>query len=35
MVVVLMGVSGCGKSLVGQALAAELGWPFLTRTISS
>lgn len=23
-----MGVSGCGKTAVGQALAAELGWPF-------
>src|SRR5512134_2204330 len=29
MIVVLMGVSGCGKSVVGQALAADLGWPFL------
>jgi gluconokinase len=28
-VVVLMGVSGSGKTVVGQALAAELGWPFL------
>ena len=28
MIVVLMGVSGCGKTAVGQALAAELGWPF-------
>jgi gluconokinase len=27
-IVVLMGVSGCGKTAVGQALAAELGWPF-------
>jgi gluconokinase len=24
-----MGVSGCGKTVVGRALAAELGWPFL------
>lgn len=24
-----MGVSGCGKSTFGRALAAELGWPFL------
>jgi len=24
-----MGVSGSGKSVVGQALAAALGWPFL------
>jgi len=23
-----MGVSGCGKTAVGQALAADLGWPF-------
>ena len=28
MIVVLMGVSGSGKTVVGQALAAELGWPF-------
>jgi len=28
MIVVLMGVCGCGKTVVGQALAAELGWPF-------
>ncbi len=26
--VILMGVSGCGKSTVGQALAAALGWAF-------
>ena len=24
-----MGVSGCGKTAVGRALAADLGWPFL------
>ncbi len=29
MVVVLMGVSGSGKSTVGRALAADLGWAFL------
>jgi gluconokinase len=29
MIVVVMGVSGCGKSTVGEALAADLGWPFL------
>ena len=28
MIVVVMGVSGSGKSVVGQALAADLGWPF-------
>ena len=28
MIVVLVGVSGCGKTAVGQALAADLGWPF-------
>jgi gluconokinase len=28
-IVVLMGVSGCGKTAVGRALAADLGWPFL------
>lgn len=25
---IIMGVSGCGKSSVGQALAASLGWDF-------
>lgn len=29
MIVVLMGVSGSGKSTVGRALAEELGWSFL------
>lgn len=29
MIVVVMGVSGSGKSAVGRALADELGWPFL------
>lgn len=28
MIIVLMGVCGCGKTTVGQALAASLGWPF-------
>ena len=28
MIVVVMGVSGSGKTVVGQALAKELGWPF-------
>jgi gluconokinase len=28
MIVVVMGVSGCGKTTVGRALAAALGWPF-------
>jgi len=28
MVVILMGVSGSGKSTVGATLAARLGWPF-------
>ena len=28
MIVVVMGVSGSGKSVVGQALADDLGWPF-------
>jgi gluconokinase len=27
-VIVLMGVSGCGKSTVGAELAQKLGWPF-------
>lgn len=29
MIVVVMGVTGCGKSTVGEALAASLGWRFL------
>jgi gluconokinase len=29
MIVVVMGVSGSGKSTVGAALAARLGWPFI------
>jgi gluconokinase len=29
MIVVLMGVSGSGKTTVGRALAQELGWEFL------
>lgn len=28
MIIVLMGVSGSGKTTVGKALAADLGWPF-------
>ena len=28
MMIVVMGVSGCGKSTVGQALARSLNWPF-------
>jgi carbohydrate kinase (thermoresistant glucokinase family) len=28
LVIVLMGVAGCGKSTVGTELAAALGWPF-------
>lgn len=27
--IVVMGVSGCGKSTIGQALAQKLGWRFL------
>ncbi len=27
--IVVMGVSGCGKSSLGQALAAALGWPMI------
>lgn len=29
MIAVIMGVSGCGKTTVGRALAAECGWEFL------
>jgi gluconokinase len=29
MIVVLMGVSGCGKTTVGMLLAQQLGWEFL------
>jgi carbohydrate kinase (thermoresistant glucokinase family) len=29
MIVLLMGVCGCGKSTVGRALASELDWPFI------
>jgi len=28
MILILMGVSGSGKTVVGQLLAAALGWPF-------
>ena len=28
MIVVLMGVSGAGKTTTGEALASALGWPF-------
>jgi gluconokinase len=28
MIILLMGVSGCGKTTTGQALAAALAWPF-------
>lgn len=27
-IIVLMGVAGCGKSTIGEALSAILGWPF-------
>jgi carbohydrate kinase (thermoresistant glucokinase family) len=29
MIVVVMGVTGCGKSTVGEALAGSLGWKFI------
>lgn len=29
MIIVLMGVSGSGKTTIGQVLAAQLGWTFL------
>lgn len=28
MIIILMGVSGAGKTTIGRSLAAELGWPF-------
>lgn len=28
MAIVLMGVSGCGKTRIGEALSQKLGWPF-------
>jgi gluconokinase len=28
MIIVVMGVCGCGKTTIGQALARDLGWPF-------
>ena len=28
MIIVIMGVSGCGKTTIGQQLADRLGWPF-------
>jgi gluconokinase len=28
MVIILMGVSGSGKTVIGQLLARDLGWPF-------
>ncbi|WP_347274476.1 gluconokinase [Candidatus Kuenenia sp.] len=28
MIIILMGVSGCGKTTIGRLLADDLGWPF-------
>ena len=28
MIIVIMGVSGCGKTTIGQMLADRVGWPF-------
>lgn len=28
MIIILMGVSGCGKTTIGKQLAQELNWPF-------
>lgn len=29
MIIILMGVSGCGKTTIGKLLAGRLGWPFV------
>ena len=29
MIVIIMGAAGAGKSTIGAALAADLGWPFI------
>ena len=29
MVIIIMGAAGAGKTTVGRALAAALGWPFV------
>ena len=28
MILIVMGVAGCGKSTIGRQLAERLGWPF-------
>ena len=34
MVVIIFGVSGAGKTTIGQLLAEEFGWRFYEATIS-